>query len=352
VPENWRWLLGSQVRHTIEPLLMYRYAAGVNNFLSVLRFDDTDLVSDTNELQYGVAQHLYFRPRARPAKLRPGCSAAQPVSSAEAADAAETRDVLNPTEGGGVDANGIPNSSVMVPDSPTRTHARHLDPCAADSTGEPRQQEWFSWTVTQKTFFDQRFGGAVINQRRNLFDTTLNLSGIAFLTEPRSVSPLISRMRFRTSSHTDVGWDFDYDTGATKFNSSNVYLDAHEGRVFGGFSFAGLNAPGRFYTENIATDTLTGSATSNFSQMRLLLGYGAPNRSGLSSAAGAGVDLKLASAQYVTLQTSYNWNCCGLTVEYRKYNLGTVRDDGTYRFNFTLANIGSAGNLRRAEALF
>jgi len=54
----------------------------------------------------------------------------------------------------------------------------------------------------------------------------------------------------------------------------------------------------------------------------------------------------------VTLQTSYNWNCCGLTVEYRKYNLGTVRDDGTYRFNFTLANIGSAGNLRRAEALF
>jgi LPS-assembly protein len=39
-------------------------------------------------------------------------------------------------------------------------------------------------------------------------------------------------------------------------------------------------------------------------------------------------------------------------VEYRKYNLGTVRDDGTYRFNFTLANIGTAGNLRRAEALF
>jgi LPS-assembly protein len=355
VPERWRWLLGSQVRHTIEPQIVYRDVKGVDNFLAVLRFDDTDLVSNTNELQYGVTQHLFFRPRVKPAKLRPGCPA--PTSASEGAEtpASETpddRDVLNPTEGGGVDANGIPNSSIMVPDAPTRTHARHADPCTPDAAAEPAQQEWFTWTVTQKIFFDQLFGGAVIDRRRNIFASTLDLSGIAFLTEPRILSPVVSRMRFRTSSHTDVGWDFDYDTGATKFNSSNVYVDAHEGRVFGGFSFAALNAPGRFYTENITNDTLTGSATSNFSQLRLLLGYGAPNRAGISAAGGAGVDLKLDSAQYVTLQTSYNWNCCGLTVEYRKYNLGTVRDDGTYRFNFTLANIGTAGNLRRAEALF
>ena len=42
----------------------------------------------------------------------------------------------------------------------------------------------------------------------------------------------------------------------------------------------------------------------------------------------------------------------GLSLEYRKYDLGAIRDEGTYRFNFTLANIGSAGNLRRAESLF
>jgi len=39
-------------------------------------------------------------------------------------------------------------------------------------------------------------------------------------------------------------------------------------------------------------------------------------------------------------------------VEYRKYELGSVRNENVYRFNFTLANIGSAGNLRRAQALF
>jgi LPS-assembly protein len=86
--------------------------------------------------------------------------------------------------------------------------------------------------------------------------------------------------------------------------------------------------------------------------MRVLFGYGASTSPGLSVAGSAGIDLNLGSAQYVTLQSSYNWNCCGLTVEYRKYELGTVRDESAYRFNFTLANIGTAGNLRRTDKLF
>jgi LPS-assembly protein len=39
-------------------------------------------------------------------------------------------------------------------------------------------------------------------------------------------------------------------------------------------------------------------------------------------------------------------------VEYRKYELGTARNENSYRFNFTLANIGTAGNLRRAQQVF
>ena len=164
-------------------------------------------------------------------------------------------------------------------------------------------------------------------------------------------------MRFRTSSHADIAWDFDFDTGAKKLTSSNTFLDLHEGRVFGGFSYALLNAPGRTYTEviNTTTNQTTGlktSAISDFSQMRFLLGYGTPSQPGLSAAFSAGIDLSLGSAQYITVQTSYNWNCCGLSLEYRKYDLGTIRNEGAYRFNFTLANIGSAGNLRRAESLF
>ena len=145
--------------------------------------------------------------------------------------------------------------------------------------------------------------------------------------------------------------------GASKFTSQNFFVDTHEGPFFGVISYAYLNAPGRFRTAIINPITnlvtgLTSSPTSNFSQMRVLAGIGAPTRPGLSAAASAGIDINLASAQYVTLQASYNWNCCGLSVEYRKYELGSVRNENAYRFNFTLANIGSAGNLRRAERLF
>ena len=74
--------------------------------------------------------------------------------------------------------------------------------------------ELISWRLTQKAFINQTFGGAVINGRRNIFDTTLSYSGIAFLTEPRAIAPLLSRLRVRTSEHLDVEWDFDWIPGA------------------------------------------------------------------------------------------------------------------------------------------
>jgi LPS-assembly protein len=348
VPANLQRLFGDRVRHTIEPEITYRNVHGIDNFLSVLRFDEVDLASNTDELQYGLTQHLYFTPHPRNApKPKPGCPPTAIVEGPKADPEDET-----PT----LDANGIPNSTSKAPDQPLRTHPRHADPCAP-APAAPQQREWFSWQLAQKHFFDQVFGGAVIDQRRNIFDTTLNFSGIAFLTEPRSTSPLVSKMRFRSSSHTDIEWDFDYDTGAKRFTRNNTFVDVHEGKIFGGFSYSRLNAPGRFYTEVIDNTTsqttgLTSSATSNFSQMRLLFGYGAPSQSGLSVATSAGVDLSVGTAQYITVQTSYNWNCCGLSVEYRRYDLGNVRNEGAYRFNFTLANIGTAGNLRRAESLF
>lgn len=296
-------LFGHDLRHTVEPELKYSYVGGVGNFLNVLRFDDVDVVSNTNEFQYGVTQRLFLRPMKgkKKAKAKP-CKAKDP-------DADEDE-----------------------------------DPDAVSSGCGSR--EWISWRLTQKYFFDKDFGGAIVDGRRNIFDTTLKLSGIAFLTEPRAISPLISRLRVRTSEKIDVEWDFDLDTGAKKFTSNNVLVDVHEGNTFAGLSYARLNAPGRSYTEGIT------SAVSNFSQLRLLAGYGAPTKPGFGVAANLGLDLNLDSLQYGALQTSYNWDCCGLSVEYRKYELGAVRNESAYRFNFTLANIGAAGNLRRAERLF
>lgn len=298
-------LFHGAVKHTIEPEFTYRYVNGVDNFLSVLRFDERDVVSDTNELEYGVTQRLFVRPASG---RKDSVCGAMPVDL----------------------------------DAPVAEDTEREATPAAKCTS----REWISWRVSQKYFFDGRFGGAVLKGRRNIFSSTLDLSGVAFLTEPRELSPLISRLRLRTSENLDLEWDLDLDTGAKKFTANNLLVDVHKGNAFAGLSYALLNAPGRSYVEGVS------SRTADFNQMRILLGYGTPSKRGLSVAANAGLDLDRTQMQYGALQTSYNWDCCGLSVEYRKYELGPVRNENAYRFNFTLANIGTAGNLRRAQRLF
>ena len=300
-------VFGSEVKHTIEPEVTYRFMGGVNDFTRILRFDDADVVSNTNELEYGVTQRLFLRGHG--SKVRP-CKIAEVADSSDAESAPDDE----------------PNGKPATPKCSTR--------------------EFFSWRVGQKTFFNQSFGGALVDGRRNILQTTLDFSGIAFLTESRSVSPVISRLRVRPSEVFDLEWNFDYDTVLGRFTTNNIFADVHQGNTFAGFSYAKLDAPGHFETDGLP------SATTDFNQLRVLLGYGQPTKAGLSAAANAGIDLKLGSVQYGSLQTSYNWNCCGFSVEYRKYELGSVRNENAYRFNFTLANIGTAGNLRRAERLF
>ena len=313
-------MFGYDFKHTIEPEFTYRYITGINNFLNVLRFDDVDIASDTNEMEYGVTQRLFVRPvKAKPC-----------VEKAARGDRVQDLDV-DPDEDQG---------RVFMKER--RGDSKAKGPVCGS-------RELISWRLTQKYFFDETFGGAVIKGRRNIFDTTLNFSGIAFLTEPRAISPVISRLRVRTSEHLDVEWDFDLDTGAKKFTSNNVMLDVHEGNIFGGMSYARLNAPGRFFTDGVA------STVSNFNQLRLLLGYGSPTKAGLGVAANVGLNLNAANSalvQYGAVQGSYNWDCCGFSVEVRKYALGSVRNETVERFNFTLSNIGTAGNLRRAASLF
>jgi LPS-assembly protein len=300
-----RKILGREAKHTIEPELHYRYASGISDFARTLRFDEIDVINNKNELEYGFTQRLFLRPT----KPRP----------------CETNETPNETDG---------------------------------TCGGAR--ETLRWKLLQRHYFDSSFGGVaslanlggpLVPNRRNIFDNTLDLTGVGFLTDRRSASPIVSQMKLSATDHIDLEWDMNYDLHASRMRQSNVFLDFHQGSFFGGLSHARLYAPGRFASDN-GNGTTTTSLTSDFSQLRVLLGYGTPTKPGLSIAANAGVDLKLSQVQYATGQFAYNWNCCGFSVEYRKYELGSVRNENAYRFNFTLANIGTAGNLRRAERLF
>ena len=334
-------LLGRTVKHTIEPEAHYRYVTGVDDFNHTLRFDAADVLSNTNELEYGVTQRLFLRP----SRLRPCEEGELPAEDSAA-----------PTDGpaglGAAGGRGAATTSATAINAVGIT--ANATPLAEDEA-QPRcggTRESLRWRIVQRFYGNDYFGhNVLVNGRRNVLQTTLDLSGVAFLTAPRSYSPVVSEMRLSATSHLDVEWDMNYDLKLDKFTQSNVFFNYHARDYFGGISYARLNAPGRFQRLDTST-TDTTSLLSDFSQLRLLLGYGTPTKQGFSVATNVGLDLTVPQPQYGALQMAYNWNCCGLSGEYRKFELGSVRNENVYRFNFTLANIGSAGNLRRAERLF
>ncbi len=226
----------------------------------------------------------------------------------------------------------------------TRLYAKPAN--AKDENQPPAAREILSWQVAQKWFADPTFGGAVVNGRRNVFTTTVDFTGIAFLTEPRVFSPIISRLRLNTTPSTDIQWNIDYDSRKGRINASTTLINYRQGEYFVGGSHAFLHAQGEIITPTNV------QGLPQFNQLRLLAGYGHPNKRGWSVAANVGWDAGLHFLQYGAFQTTYNWDCCGFTFEYRRFALGSVRNENQYRFGLSLANIGTFGTLRKQERLF
>ena len=53
--------LGRKWKHVIEPRATYRWVTGVNDFANVLHFDERDILSNTNEVEYGFITRLYAK---------------------------------------------------------------------------------------------------------------------------------------------------------------------------------------------------------------------------------------------------------------------------------------------------
>ena len=302
--------LGRKWKHVIEPRMRYDYVTGVNNFADILRFDASDVLTNTNEVEYSLVNRLYAKrldPNAKDCDV-PGMSTL--------------------TIGGVPQVGAVPWEAPPTPDA---------QPCASG----PR--EILSWEIGQKYFFDPTFGNALMAGQRNVFTTTADFTGIAFLDAARRFAPLISRLRIETSPRTNTEWDVDYDFKAGRINSSMALVNYH----YGAFTVGGGDAFLRVIDTGAGT-----TPTSEFHQFRVSLGYGQLNKRGLSAASSFGFDADNGSLQYATAQTSYNWDCCGLSLEYRRFALGSVRNENQYRFSFTLANVGAFGNLRRQERLY
>lgn len=309
--------LGRKWKHVIEPRAVYRFVTGVNNFANVLKFDERDIFTDTNEVEYGFVTRLYAkRTTAKPEDCDPIMSAL--------------------TIGGAAPESSIPWR---------RADALANRPCEAG----PPAREIVTWEFAQKYFLDPTFGGALSTGQRNVFATTSDLTGIAFLTQPRHLSPLVSRLRVETSSRTDAEWDMDYDFQSNRVNANTLLLNYHIGQVTVGGGDALLQIP----VQALSTSTSAAVAqTQRFHQFRAALGYGRPNKLGFSAASSFGFDAESKLLQFASAQTTYNWDCCGMTLEYRRYAIANVRNENLFRFTFALANIGGFGSLRRQERLY
>ena len=185
--------LHRELRHVIEPELNYRYVGGIGRRPNVLLFDTTDIATNVNEAGFSLTQRFYLRPTGE----RP-C----------ATDGAENGD----------------------------------DGDAAAKTCPEAPREWASWQIAQEYFIDPNFGGALIPGRRNVFDSTLDLMAATFLTSPRNIAPISSRIRFDAIDNLRIQWDLDYDTIRGEIAADNLFAGYSFGRTTLGIGHALLNA--------------------------------------------------------------------------------------------------------------
>ena len=308
-----------RLKHVIEPSVTYRYVTGVSNFQQIIRFDARDILTDTNEVEYAVTNRLY----AKPLKAPENCVADDTTPSGPSGGEQQTLSIGSPK----------------------------AEKSAACSAAIGR--EIFSWELIQKYFLDTTFGGALVPGQQNVFTTTAELTGIAFLTAPRHFSPIVSRMRMQAGKKTDIEWHLDYDPVTGQINASTAYVTHHWDQFF----VAGSTAYVRVVGETVPVaptpqNPNPAPAPLEFNQIRWLVGYGNPNKRGISAATNIGFDVSNQFLQYAAVQSSYNWDCCGISVEFRRLALGAVRNENQYRFALSLTNIGTFGNLRRQERLF
>jgi LPS-assembly protein len=279
---------GWVLRHVIEPELTYRFVGGIGTQAQdVLLFDTTDIATDTNEVGYSLTQRFYLRP-------------------------------------------------------PNDAKARDCSPENYDCLPHPR--EWASWQIAQRYYLNADFGGAVIPNRRNIFDSTLDLTGISFLTGARNLSPVVSRARFEAVPNLRVEWDLDYDPKAGRVSADNV---------FAGYSW-GITTVGLGHSLLNAVDEMGAAASLIKSQqVNPFVEIGKQNRDGFNLAANAGYDFATSTLEYAGVMGVYNWNCCGISLGYRKLDLGPSRtNDRTYLYSFTFANFGSVGSVKHTTTIF
>jgi len=257
-----KWL-GDKVKHVIEPRASFRHVGGIDDFEKFVRFDETELITNTTEAEISITNRVYSK------------------------------------RGGDVN-------------------------------------EILSWRLSQRRYFDTDFGGAVIAGQRNVILTSAQLTPFAFFSEPRNYSPVVSEMRINRWP-LGIEWTANYDPLRQRLVGGSLTADYRFSDIYISLGHNHVNS-----------DVIL---SPHANQFRGLLVIGNDNRRGWNAAFSAIYDPRQGVMQYATTQVTYNTDCCGISVQYRRFQVGT-RNENQFRMSFQVANIGSFGTLKRQERLF
>ena len=262
---NKKTFLGDKLKHVIEPRASYHWVGGIGqDFNNFIRFDTTDILSNTDDVQFSLANRLY---------------------------------------------------------------AKRGD----------QVLEIFTWQLWEAYFFDPTFGGAIIPGTRNVLLAAAELTPYAFLVGPRNYSPVVSAMNVTPIPQLSLNWEADYDPLVKRVVDNTIAVDYHWSNYF---ASVGQNL--------VNTNPILTSAADQF---RFRVGFGNPNKRGWNAGVDAVYDFHLNLLQYATTQITYNTDCCGLSLQWRRFSFG-IRNENQYRVAFSISNIGSFGTLRKQDRLF
>ena len=256
--------LGDQLKHVIEPRASFQKVSGITDFDRLIRFDQTDLVANTTQVEISLTNRLYVK-------------------------------------------RGDLVSEVL------------------------------SWQISQQRYFDPGFGGAIVPGQRNVILSTTDLTAYSFLDGRRNYSPIVSAVRATPLPGFSVEWRADYDPLRGKVLDSSVTGDVRRGNFF--------LSLGHNQVSSVA------DLSPNANQIRGAVGYGNSQHRGWNAAFTSVYDFNLGTLQYMTSQVTYNTDCCGLSVQFRRFNWIT-RFENQFEIAFAIANIATFGTLKKQERMF
>lgn len=197
-------------------------------------------------------------------------------------------------------------------------------------------QEWLSFKIAQKHFFDPDFGGALQPGSVNQFFPLNTFTGFPYGALRRDFSPLTGLLRFAPQPRISFDVRGDFDTRFRRLRNFSVSGFLNLDRLSVGTSYFVMEKleAGTFQSQQLQAQILAGNLQRGLS-LSTGFAYDAEGNRFLSSLS----------------RLNYVWDCCGVALEYQQFDLG-IRQERQLRFSFFLKGIGAFGTIKRPGGAF